>query len=76
MDPGAGAASRAWYRASVDAFRASAPLAILGALTEASGSVKPTERDAWMAEIAALQAQTRGLAGSGDRAASSARAAT
>jgi hypothetical protein len=64
MDRSVGAASRAWYRASLHAFRADTQLAILGALAHASGGMKATERDAWMAEIDVLQAQTRGLDGS------------
>ena len=52
-----GAASRAWYRASLAEFRSSPPQGILGALASASGSMKPTERDAWVAEILVLQTQ-------------------
>ena len=63
MEGTIGAASRAWYRGSIDAFRATTANEILGQLVHASGNVKTTERDAWMAEIAALRAQLDGLRG-------------
>src|SRR5688500_11696844 len=63
MEGTIGAASRAWYGGSIDAFCAASPHAILGQLAHASGSVKATERDAWMAEITVLQAQLNGLRG-------------
>src|SRR5690348_15764144 len=64
MELSVGAASRAWYRAALDDFRERSPQRILGALAHAAGDVRSTERDAWLAEIDAIQDQTRGLAGS------------
>ncbi len=56
--------SRAWYGASIEAFLATEPDTVLGALTRSSGmNIDVTQRDAWMAEVNLLQQQLRGLSG-------------
>jgi Schlafen group 3, DNA/RNA helicase domain len=55
--------SRAWYQASVNRFCVAARDGILGALVRASGSVKSTERDAWLSAIRLLQDSLQGLTG-------------
>ncbi len=58
-----GAVSRAWYRAPIERFRSASPDEILGQLLQASGDVRSTERDAWLAEIRVLQPILAGLTG-------------
>ncbi len=55
---------RAWYEASIEAFLATEPDTVLGALTRSSGmNIDVTQRDAWLAEVNILQDQLRGLSG-------------
>jgi hypothetical protein len=54
---------RAWYQASIDRFCIAGRDEILGALVRASGSVKATERDAWLSEIRILKDSLDGLSG-------------
>ncbi|MCB9931903.1 MAG: DUF2075 domain-containing protein [Planctomycetes bacterium] len=58
------AVSRAWYDASIDTFLTDAPDAILGRLTRyAAYSVEVDQREAWVAQIADLQAALTGTDG-------------
>jgi hypothetical protein len=59
------ALSRAWYGASIAEFLQSQPDTIVGRLASNSQfAVLPTQRDAWLAEIAFLQDHLAGLTGS------------
>lgn len=59
-----GRLSRAWYAASLDAFRASSTQEILGVLATSSGfAVLETQRDAWIGQIEFLRERLRGLEG-------------
>jgi hypothetical protein len=56
---------RFWYGASIGEFVVSAPTAILGEIARyCEFAVIPTQRDAWLAEVALLQSELRGLDGS------------
>jgi hypothetical protein len=58
------ARSRAWYSASVDTFISSSHVSVLGELTaQSSFAVLPTQRDAWVAQIAVLQGALVGQSG-------------
>jgi len=60
-----GASSRAWYAASVEAFRSCSTDEIIGQLaTNGSFALLPTQRDAWIDQIAFLRASLAGLSGS------------
>jgi hypothetical protein len=57
--------SRAWYAASIEAFRGSSTDEIIGQLaTNGSFALLPTQRDAWLDQIAFLQATLAELSGS------------
>ena len=57
--------SRAWYAASIDAFRAASAEEILGTLAGSSGfDIALAQRDAWRAEIDFLRERLGGLTGS------------
>ena len=57
--------SRAWYAASIDAFRATSAEEILGTLAANSGfDIALAQRDAWWAEIEFLRERLGGLTGS------------
>jgi hypothetical protein len=57
--------SRAWYVASIDAFRATSAEAVLGAIAANSGfDIVLAQRDAWRAQIDFLRERLGGLTGS------------
>lgn len=57
--------SRAWYGASIDEFLNTAPDTIVGELTRNCGfALLPSQRDAWLAQIAILKAELTDLSGS------------
>jgi hypothetical protein len=59
------ASSRAWYGASVAEFLQAQPDAVVGRLaTNSDFALLPAQKDAWLAEIALLQAHLAGLTGS------------
>lgn len=57
--------SRAWYGASIDEFLNTAPDTIIGELTRnCEFALLPSQRDAWLAQIAILKAELTDLSGS------------
>lgn len=55
---------RAWYSATIDDFLQTDPDTIIGRLTRNSDfTVLPSQRDAWLGQIAVLQSQFHGLTG-------------
>lgn len=56
--------TRAWYAASIDAFRATSAEEVLGTIAANSGfDIALTQRDAWRAEIGFLRERVAGLTG-------------
>lgn len=63
-DLGASVLSRAWYEATIDAFRAAEPNAIIGQLVHGgSFAVLPAQSEAWREQIQFLRALLAGLDG-------------